>query len=276
MSIFSVIGESAGKLVSKVHGDIIIDHIASYVEEHGTEIGLGLALVGGAGAVVTAWKVSPEAHRKLEEKRIELGLDENEHLTPLDYFAACGREVAQVGVSSAVGVGGVVAAHVSHKNTVGKLVTAATLADATLRKYVDAAKETVGEEKAAEIGDKAAQNVTGASVDKDSSALVFTDPRAEFVFVDPFTGMEWTSTPIKVMAAAQQATGLLQSNGDVTLNDFYDFAGGSTCKMGNTWGWDSQNPRPIEVTLDPKFTGDYRIKIGIEYSREPEDIYRKY
>ena len=142
------------------------------------------------------------------------------------------------------------------------LTTAVVLGENKLRELKEAEKETVGEEKAKEIQDKAKNKV----VEKTDAGDVFYDiEKGEYPCMDSMTGQIFQSSEAKVQAAINIVNRNSLNGQNTMLSEFLESCGGRVSDLGDMYVWPASKKADYSVFTDFRRDLNGRALLVIEY-----------
>lgn len=234
-----------------------------------TGVGIGLALIAGIQAV----KKTPEAVKRIEEKKKELKKDE---LTVVETVQATWKcylpAIIIFLIACALIIGG---QRVSTRRAVAA-ATACSLYENQIQQYENAAREVVGEKKAEEIRTQMARNDVNSRPPLNEDDIVRTG-YGNALFYDKLSMRYFWSDPMYVDKVIQDLNFRLLDEMYISLYEYQQAMGLPAPDPGKLicWKVDDGKIDPaysvIEVTSGP-YTG-YPCKV-IDFYVEPEYSYK--
>lgn len=201
-----------------------------------------------------------KAARDLEEKSEPLSMQEKASLTWLCYAAP-----ALTGASTIASVVGV---HTIHTKRHAALAGLYAITSTKLDDYTEKAEEMLGAKKTQALNDAVAQKaVSRHSPDFENAEVVMVDGGSELCY-DDWTGRWFMGSVAKIESAVNNINRKLLSEGDASLNDFYDHLGLPPVAMGHTFGWSGEE---INVRLGSTITKDGQAAISFWFHTNPKD-----
>lgn len=188
-----------------------------------------LTCIGAAGVIftaVTAVKATPKATRLLDKVKEEKGED----LTTLEKIKVAGPHYVPSILIGAGTIACIFGANVLNKRNQASLISAYALIDNSYKEY---------KKKVAEIyGDEAHKEVI-SSIAKDKYTDDIGVDEDKMLFYDEFSHRYFESTLEDVIKAEYNTNRQLQRNGEVYLNEYYEFLGLEPSTVGTELGWSS-------------------------------------
>ena len=228
----------------------LLNHAGFAVKKHLPAIFAGFGLVSMVGGTVLAVKKTPEAMRKIEERKEELGVDE---LAPREAIRVAWRCYIPTVSLTVAGLGLVIASNVMNAKRGAALVTACTMAERALHDYRNEVMETFGGEQAGTVRDKIAKRkLENKPVENEK---VIETSNGDDLFYDAYSGRYFRTSKVKLDAAVNFANSVLIDKGYLALNDFYDILGLDPVKSGEDLGWNICKGL-IELDLSTQFATD--------------------
>ena len=205
-----------------------------------------LTIAASGGIIVTAVlaaKAAPEAVRMLDEAEQEKG----RKLTKTEIIATAAPVYIPAVVSGVSSIVCVAGANILNKHQQTALAGAYALARNSFREYRNKVKDIYGGEAHRKVMDSlsvekcADRNIVAPCLVTNAS-LAFDDGMEETrIFRDEFSGRHFESTFSKVLQAEYHLNRNYALNGDVSLNEFYDFLGLKGVDDGDSIGWSIDN-----------------------------------
>lgn len=204
----------------------------------------GLGIASMLGGTVLAVKATPEAQRRIEEKK---EAENHEHLTLVQTVQATWRCYIWAAMAEATGAGCLIAACCEGSRREAALMTACNAAENGLREFREYRRyvaEQVGQAKEAEINNQAIQTMVDRNPPPASMASrelidgVAPKPACYDATFGRYFYVDYDTVAEAVNRLNHEInTGI---NGYVSLNDFYDAIGVSTVEYGNRLGWSTE------------------------------------
>lgn len=152
------------------------------------------------------------------------------------------------------------------------LTAAYNISESAIKNYEKALPEVVGEEKAAKVKEKVAQNQV-LTAKKDDSLVEVTGTGNQLCF-DTFTGRYFRSTAAHVQKIVNDLNEEINRFGYVCLNDFYSGVGLRNTEVGEMLGWGTEGL--IDVGYSSQLTEDNEPVLAITFIRRPITDYDKF
>lgn len=217
----------------------------AFIASNGPWIATGLGLAAAFVAGVRAVRKTPEAVKKVEEKKEEKGED----LTVTETVKVTWKYYLPSIIMFVVACALVIGGHKATTRRAAALATAYSLSEETLKEYREAAKEVLGEKKEAEVHAKAAEN----SVKKNPPppGFVMVGGKGNQVCKDEFSGHYFHSNSEQIWRVMNEITHQCGANEFTTLYEYYYEAGvydAMECDYAQAIGW------PQGTKLEPEFS----------------------
>lgn len=213
----------------------------AFVMANRPELLFGASIVSTVAAVVTAGIAGYKSGQKvlqaeldvtdeeLDIQRVQkLDVKEKIQLTWMNYLPAAGLTGAALGSTTGL--------HLVHVKEKKALAAAALMAIEEVRKEAGAFKDDVVKTLDEKLSPKKAEDVIEAVEEKQMARMVDADQL--YLVRDEETGRPFYSTENKIQNAINEVNRMLQSR-DVSLNDFYIWAGIPEIQKGEEIGWNS-------------------------------------
>lgn len=188
-----------------------------------------LSVLGGAGVVataVTAAKATPKAIKLIEVYEEQKG----ENLTTLEKVKVAGPNYIPAILIGVGTIACIFGANVLNKRTQASLMSAYALIDNSYKEYKKKATELYGDEMHKEV-------ISSITKDKYTDDIHVSDDKQ--LFYDEFSHRYFESTLEDVIKAEYNTNRQLQRNGEVYLNEYYEFLGLEPTPVGTELGWSS-------------------------------------
>ena len=197
-----------------------------FLKRNGSTI---LTVLGGAGVVataVTAAKATPKAIKLIEVYEEQKG----ENLTTLEKVKVAGPNYIPAILIGVGTIACIFGANVLNKRTQASLMSAYALIDNSYKEYNKKATELYGDEMHKEV-------ISSITKDKYTDDIHVSDDKQ--LFYDEFSHRYFESTLEDVIKAEYNTNRQLQRNGEVYLNEYYEFLGLEPTPVGTELGWSS-------------------------------------
>lgn len=237
--------------------------------KHSPEILIGIGVAGMITTTILAVSETPKALRCIEEKKVELEVDELTVRETVEAAWKCYIPAAITGVLSTACIVGASSVNMKRNAT---LATAYTLSEAALREYKDKVVETIGEKKEEAIRDAIAKD----KIDEHpvSKSEIIVTGKGETLCYDVLNDRYFRSDIDKLKRAANDVSHTMLLEGYVSLNDFYDEIGLKRVSKGDDLGWNANRSRDL-VEIDPsaQLTEDGEPCIVLQFKVPPSYNY---
>ena len=215
--------------VSKIFikGKKLVKSKSLSVKKHAPAIATGVSIFCWGAALVLMGLEAPKAHKIWAEKK-----ERDPEASKLELAAAVAPVLWKPVALAAVGAGGEILSLKMMNARVLAATSLATMAMNDRNAIYSAAKDIVGDEKAEEIRNKAAEKQMekdGKHVVNDETAVFAEDEKRPCSF--GLTGQPFTSSPAKIKNGFEDAIDILASEDTISLEDLIDYIGANE-KMG--------------------------------------------
>lgn len=197
-----------------------------FLKRNGSTI---LTVLGGVGVVataVTAVKATPKAFKLIEDCKEEKGED----LTTLEKIKVAGPHYIPSILIGAGTIACIFGANILNKRHQASLMSAYALIDNSYKEYKKKVIEMYGDEANKEV-------ISSIAKEKYTDDIQVSDNKQ--LFYDEFSHRYFESTLEDVIKAEYNTNRLLQCNGGVYLNEYYEFLGLEATPEGRELGWSS-------------------------------------
>lgn len=237
-------------------------NVSKFLEKHSSTILTVVGAVGVVATAVTAVQATPKALALIEQAGYEKGSEENPcmdmeytPLTPVEMVQAAWKPYVPSVLIGAATIVCLFGANGLNKRQQAALAGAYIFLDQSYKKYKDKVNELFGEDTDTWVR---SEIVKDKAKEEDISA-----PKSDetLLFYEEHYGKFFERTMLEVQDAEYQLNRKLVIDGEVTLNDFFEFLGLNAKEIGDILGWsveticDSNHPAWIDfehelVTMD--------------------------
>lgn len=244
--------------------DNIFKITETLLRKNASEIMMGLGITGMFTATFVAVKATPEAIRRIEERKKE---EKVEKLTPIETVKAAGTCYIPAAVLSLISAGCLIGAGSVSKKRNAALATAYGLSESALSLYKEKVVEAVGEKKEKKIQDAVAKERID-SHPVGTSQIIITGKGSELCY-DTVSGRYFESNIDKLDKVEIVINKRLISQDYVSLNELYDELGLPGIKVGDAMGWNIRKDK-LEFRYSTQLTEDGRACIVVGYEVAPD------
>lgn len=195
-----------------------------------------LTVIGAIGVVataVTAVRATPKAMKLCEGLRLECVNKHKEDPTKFDYIKECWLCYIPSVLIGATTIACIFGANTLNKRQQAAITSAYILLDQTYREYKSKVKEILGEESEKKVESSIAE-------EKIKKSNLF--PVGEnLLFYEPYYGQVFQRTMLEVQDAEYKLNQKFATEGEASLNDFFEFLGLSRTDTGDAIGWSQEN-----------------------------------
>lgn len=246
----------------------------------------GIAAAGVVTTAIFAVKAAKKAEKKIDEaleekkeqvreenKEREFGPDpDSVTLTKKEIVKAALPSFAPAIIMGALTIMCIIGGLNISMRRQAALTAAYNISESAIKNYEKALPEVVGEEKAAQVKEKVAQNQV-LTAKKDESLVEVTGTGNQLCF-DTFTGRYFRSTAAHVQKIVNDLNEEINRFGYVCLNDFYSGVGLRSTEVGDMLGWGTEGL--IDVGYSSQLTEDNEPVLAISFLRRPITDYDKF
>lgn len=222
--------------MSKLNLSKMFNDVKTLASKHSPELLTGIGIAGMITTTILAVRATPKALTLIADKKAELGLVEEDNLTPIETVKATWKCYIPAAVTGVVSASCIIGASSVNARRNAALATAYNLSATALSEYKEKVVETIGERKEREIRDKVAEEQVQKNP-VDHSAIIVTN-KGTTRFMDTITKRRFTSD-IETINKIINKLNRQMINGDdfISLNDFYYEIGLEGCDIGDDLGW---------------------------------------
>lgn len=257
--------------------DQLIKKAVKLTVENAALIYTGVGVAGTVTTGVFAAKGGIEAEQIMARARIEktgqeenvfgLTLKEKTNLTWKCYIPAglaAGSTIAAIVMLNRVGT-----------RQTAAMAAAWAVSEKSFTEYREKVAETFGEKKEERVRDDVAQDRVTEAL-KDSKEIIVMDGKS--LVYDMWSGRTLESTMEDLKHAHNRLNAVMNSDGYVSLNEYYDFIGLPRIKSGDDVGWnsDSSKSRLVEISYSSVLTPDQKPAIAINFRVEPAKGFQRF
>lgn len=239
------------------------------VRKHSPEVLTGIGIAGMIFTTIHAVVRTPEALRKIEEKKEELGKDK---LTFKETVQAVWKVYIWDAAACAASTTCLVCATSEGMRHNAALSAAYVLSESKVEEFREKTKELVGEEKMQEIEQAVAEEqVRRDPPDKKEVVMIGS---GDVLCYDGFAGGYFRSNANALQKAANTINRQMLVENYVSLNDFYYEIGHECTKVGEDFGWNI-NDGLIELYFTSILTDDGVPCLVVNYEVKPKSNYSR-
>lgn len=187
--------------------------------KHTPSILTGLGIAGMLGTTVLAVRATPEALRRIEEKKEEEGVRE---LGVVDTIKVAGPCYISPVITGAVSVACLIGANNVSNRRNAALSAAYSFSESALRTYREQVAETVGKRKEKEIRDKVNQSYLEKTDVSPKTIIISGNENGRVLWYDPIVREAFYATVEEVKNAENRLNFKLRSHMFMSLNAFYE------------------------------------------------------
>ena len=255
------------------------------VVKHSPEILTGIGITGMITTTVLAVKATPKALKKIEEKKIEVfesldpidtpsqAVPEDLILTKREIIKATWKCYVPAAVTGVVSAACIIGANKVNSARNTALVTAYNLSQQALHEYKEQIAETVGEEAAAEIKQKADHRIAEKQVaskqpETSTEAKVFLTGMGDELCLDSTSQRYFRSSKNALLAAQNKLNAKMLAHDYVSLSDWYDLIGLNHTSISDDVGWSIGRDGMLDIDFTCIDTENGEMCRVINYSKE--------
>lgn len=237
---------------TKINFKTIFKVVKKATSDHLPEILMGFGIASMVVSTVEAVSSTKDAIEAIDERKEELGLDEDEKLPVKETIKVAGKFYIPSFVAGAVGIGCLIGSNSVHAKRYSALMAAYALSDSTLQEYQKKVVDLLGEDKEKEIQSKINSDAL-KSAPAEPDAVTNTGNGTD-LFFDKLTSRYFLSSQTAILDAVNKLNWEMTRGcyGYISLNEFYDSIGLESMEpLGDTLGWNSDRGL-IEAQFDSK------------------------
>lgn len=259
--------------MSKRNFSGIIKATQKAIAKHSPEILTGVGIAGMITSGVLAVRATPKALTLIEERHVDLGLEQGEKLPPVEVVKTtwkCYVPAVLTGLTSAVCL---IGANSVHARRTAALATAYKLSETALTEYQERVIEEIGEKKERIIRDKVAEK--SIKNDPVTNHEVIITGKGSTLCYDGTFGRYFRSDIDTIKKAVNKINRSLVTDMYVSLNEFYDEIGLSHTNIGDDLGWNFDDGQ-IDVDFSSQLAEDGTPCLVIRYTIAPKYDYSSF
>lgn len=219
-------------MLSKATIQKFVDSAKVVIRKRTPEILTGVGIAGMVTTVVLSVKATPKALMMIEERKLDLDVDE---LAPVEVVKTTWRCYIPSVVTGAMSIACIIGASSVNMRRNAALATAYALSETTLKDYQEKVVETIGEKKESAVRDAIAKD----KLDKhpvEGNEVIVTE-RGGTLCYEPLSGRYFQSDIDQIKRALNEINNMMLNDSYTSLNDFYTEVGLGTTTMGDRLGW---------------------------------------
>lgn len=221
-----------------------IRFISAGASKHGSQILLGLGIVGSIGTVIMAVKATPKA-LTIMDNEVAKTSDTDENLMPIEEIPShlTTKEKVQLtwklylpaAISGTLSIICLICSHKIDTRKNAAIATAYALTESALKEYQDKVVEVVGEKQERSIRDAIAKD----HVDNNPvvSREVIITKSGDTLCFDSISGRYFKSDIEKIRKSMNDLNSRLNQEMYISLNEFYEELGLKPVAIGYELGW---------------------------------------
>lgn len=208
------------------------------LKKRAPEILTGVGISGMIATTVLAVKATPEAQRRIEQKKKELKTDK---LTIRQTVEAAWKCYIPAGVTGVTSIGCLIGASRINFKRNAALATMVGMSDAALKEYRDKVKETIGDKKEEAV----LQAIDRDRVEKDPPPKEMQEPPVTAGLAQPVLcyesmfGQYFWSDKESILKAVNKLNWQMNNGSEpyISVNEFLMEIGANPVKVGDLMGW---------------------------------------
>lgn len=250
-----------------------IDKTMELTKKNSPALLTGSAVVGLIATTVSAFKMSPRAHKIVEDKKKEMSyVDPQDKKVKRTVMLEAAKELTPV-VAPTVIMGTATAACIIGSNSISSrriaaLSTAYAISERAVKDLNEKMTETLGEKKAQAIKDAIALDKMEKNPPPTETNQIIMTGDGDVICMDVYSGRYFRSNAQKIGQAINQLNYQIQNDIYICLNEFYDLLNIPGIPMGDDLGWnlDDTIKGKLPITITAGLTPDQQPCLCVDYS----------
>lgn len=246
---------------------LLVNKLGVQIKKHSPEILTGIGIAGMITTTVLAVKATPEAMRRIEQKKRE---EHHKTLTAVQTVQAAGVCYIPAAVTGAASIACLVGASAVNGRRNAALATAYSLAETSLRDYKARVIETIGEKQEAKIQEKLDSERLTRNPPPDHAEAAIADGYHHELCYDAMFGRYFYSDRAEIERVVNLVNKRMTYGGEtyVSLNEFYGELGLGDVEIGDLVGWNISYSM-IETDFDSALVGGQRPCLVMRFKKPP-------
>ncbi len=247
------------------------------IDKYSPEILTGIGIAGMITTTIMAVRVTPKAHRLIENEKYERSLAEdkdeiNRNFTVIDYVKTAWICYIPATVTGVLSVACLIGASSVNARRNAALATAYNLSESALKVYRGKVIETIGEKKEQSVKDAIAKD----RIERDpvTSKEVIITERGNTLCYDAISGRYFKSDIDCLKKIENELNRQMRDEPYVSLNEFYYEIGLSPTSIGDDLGWNIDHGY-LELSFSSHITDDGSPCLVIDYEIVPMYDYNR-
>lgn len=232
---------------------------------HSPEICVVLGLAAAAAAIIFAVKESPKAHKLIEEKKAELGVEKLPVKETVKTTWKCFAPTVGFGLASAVLILSGSKISLDRTAAMGALYNVGRDA---LSDYKASVKENTDEETQKKIEHETAEKAAERAAEPVHTVQTYVNSGNAETFIDSLSGRQIITTMNAVDKAVNDFNSQLIDDNALPLNDWYWLVGLDENVVGDMLYWDMMRTGKLQVSYSATIK-DGKPCIVINYDHAP-------
>lgn len=256
--------------MNKIDWKATCDRVSLMLKKHSPEILTGIGISGMITTTVLAVRATPEALRRIEEKK---KAEHHRKLTAMQTVQAAGRCYIPSAITGTISVGCLIGASAVNGRRNAALATAYSLAETSLRDYRAKVIETIGERKETGI----LEALDRERVEKNpptASDVAYVEGSGQTLCYDAMFGRYFYSDIETLNRAVNKLNRQMSTMSEpyISLNEFYMEVNLPTVEIGDSLGWNVDKGM-IELRFSSQLAGGRTPCLVMSYAVAPEYDY---
>lgn len=257
-------------MLNKIDFQKVLGNTQKIIKKRAPEILTGVGIAGMVTTVVLSVKATPKALMLIEERKLDLDVDE---LPPVEIVKTTWKCYIPTFITGVMSCACIIGASSVNMRRNAALATAYTLSETALSEYREKVVETLGEKKDAAVRDAIAKD----KLDKNpvnGNEVVVTE-RGKTLCYEPLSGRYFQSDIDKIKRALNEINSMLLNDSYVALNDFYTEIGLGSTKIGDDLGWQVDGGL-IDIHFSTHLAANGEPCLVVDFIKPPVYDYNKW
>ena len=241
------------------------------LSKHSPEILTGIGIAGMVTTAVLAVKATPKALTLLKNKRTELNLQYDEHLTVGETVKTCWKCYIPAVVTGTASIACLIGASSVNAKRYAALTTAYKISETAFHEYRDKVVETIGEKKEKTVREHISQDKLDKTPVKQTEVIITGN--GDTLCYDYYCGRHFKSNMETLKKVENELNRRMRSEMYVSLNEFYYEIGLEGVHVGDYVGWNIDRGY-IDLTFTSQLASDGTPCLVVAFGTPPRYDFR--